>query len=243
MTVTRKWTLLAAVLVVAIVAAGWFLLVSPKRSEAAALRADAASREDANARLEQQIQVLQAQQLELPKQRAELATMRKQIPDNPALPSLVRDLTKAGRDTGATIDSLAPSVPEAALDPQAVTAPVTTGTESSASDTTGSTDTSETPATTTTPVPPPVTLYRVPLTVQVSGSYFELEQFVNRLEGLRRSFLVTGFTIGEVEGAEAVAGDLTLELKGRVFLSPPASATQDTTATTPTATGTTQAGQ
>ena len=32
MSVTRKWSLMAAVLVVAIVAAGWFLLVSPKRS-------------------------------------------------------------------------------------------------------------------------------------------------------------------------------------------------------------------
>ena len=40
------------------------------------------------------------------------------------------------------------------------------------------------------------TLYQVPLTVNVTGSYFELEQFLNKLENLRRSFLVSGFTLG-----------------------------------------------
>ena len=30
----------------------------------------------------------------------------------------------------------------------------------------------------------------------MTGSYFELEQFLNKLEGLKRSFLVTGFTLG-----------------------------------------------
>ena len=37
MTETRKWSAGAVVLIVAIVAAGWFLLVSPKRSDAADL--------------------------------------------------------------------------------------------------------------------------------------------------------------------------------------------------------------
>ena len=67
MSVTRKWSLLAAVLVLAIVAAGWFLLISPKRGEAAALRADTVTQEEANQRLLQQLEVLKAQQADLPK--------------------------------------------------------------------------------------------------------------------------------------------------------------------------------
>jgi type IV pilus assembly protein PilO len=111
MSVTRKWSLLAAVLALAIIAAGWFLLIAPKRTEAAGLREQTVSQEDANARLTQQLEVLRAQQAELPQQRARLAVMRTQIPDNPALPSLIRDLTTAGRKVGVSIDTMAPAVP------------------------------------------------------------------------------------------------------------------------------------
>ena len=38
MSMTRRWSLLTAVVIVGILAAGWFLLVSPKRSDAADLR-------------------------------------------------------------------------------------------------------------------------------------------------------------------------------------------------------------
>ncbi len=38
MSMTRRWSLLTAVLIVGILAASWFVLVSPKRSDAAGLR-------------------------------------------------------------------------------------------------------------------------------------------------------------------------------------------------------------
>lgn len=219
MSVTRKWSLMAAVLVLAILAAGWFLLVSPKRGEAAALREQTVSQEDANARLVQQLEVLKAQQAELPQQRAKLAVMRTQIPDNPALPTLIRDLTAAGRRVGVSIDTMAPAVPVPAV-AAVPAAPVATTTTADASGTT-------TPAPAA-PVAP--SLFQVPLTLNVTGSYFELEQFVNKLEGLKRSFLVSGFTVAPAGGADAGAastepdapgpGDLTLALTGRVYLSP-----------------------
>lgn len=217
MSVTRKWSLLAALLSLAILAAGWFLLVAPKRTEAAGLRDQTMSQQDANARLLQQLSVLKAQQAELPQQRAKLAVMRTQIPDNPALPTLVRDLTAAGRKVGVSIDSLSPAVPVAAVAAQPQ-APVSAKTATAAQ-----------------------ALYQVPLTLEVSGSYFELEQFVNKLEGLKRSFLVSSFTLATDESAgdstagaasTSAPGDLTLSLQGRVFLAPPvtAAATQPTPA-------------
>lgn len=204
MSVTRKWSLLATVLVLAILAAGWFLLVAPKRTEAAALREQTVSQQDANARLLQQLAVLKAQQAELPQQRAKLAVMRTQIPDNPALPRLVRDLTAAGRKVGVSIDTMAPAVPVP------VVAPVGTPAAASAE-------------------PTAPTLYQVPLTLNVTGSYFELEQFVNKLEGLKRSLLVSEFTISPANSTTSTnaatsgtssAGDLTLALQGRVYLAP-----------------------
>ena len=95
---TRRWSLLTAVLIVGILAASWFLLVSPKRSEAAELRVQATEQQASNDALVQQLTVLKAQSLDLPKQKAELAVLGKQIPNNPALPTLIRDLIGRGQE-------------------------------------------------------------------------------------------------------------------------------------------------
>jgi Tfp pilus assembly protein PilO len=227
MTDTRKWSALAAVLVVAIFAASWFLLISPKRGDAADLRGKAAAKSEENARLAEQITMLQEQQKDLPTQQAQLAAMRTQIPTNPALPSLNRDLTAAGKKAGVSIDSMAPSLPVALVEAPATTvvAPTTTGDDSASSGSTGSTGST----TATTPpkhaAAPTSTLFKVPLTLNVTGSYFELEQFVSKLETVRRSFLVTGFKLGASQSATAKPGDLTIILDGRVFLSQPTTAT------------------
>jgi type IV pilus assembly protein PilO len=222
MTMTRKWSALAVVAALAILAAGWFLLISPKRGEAADLHDKAAAQDQENARLQQKLSILIAQQKNLPQQRAKLAEFRVHIPDNPALPTLIRDLTAAGRKVGVSIDTMAPSLPEAVV--ADVTTPVAQGTTTA----------------TTAPASTGGSLYQVPLTLDVSGSYFELEQFLNKLEGLRRSMLVTGFTLGAADStAGSTAGDLRLSLNGRVFMSPelttttaPAAAAAGSAATT-----------
>ena len=248
MNLTRKWSLLTAVLVVAVMAAGWFLLVSPKRSEAADLQQQASGQESENARLVQKLEVLKAQQADLPRQRARLAILETQIPDNPALPTLVRDLTAAGRKTGVQLGSLAPAAPVqlvatvqgTPVAPVAGTtpAPADAGAEAGADG-----------ATATTPAAPAAApgnvLYQVPLVIEASGSYFELEQFVNKLESLKRSLLVTGFTLGELKADNAAGpneaatptSDLTLTLQSRVFISAPAPAVAQPTPVAPATAG------
>jgi Tfp pilus assembly protein PilO len=229
MTDTRKWSALAAVLVVAIFAASWFLLISPKRGEAADLRGKAATKSEENARLAEQITMLQEQQKDLPTQQAQLAAMRTQIPGNPALPSLIRDLTAAGKKAGVSIDSMAPSLPVALVEAPSTTvvAPTTTGDDAASAGSTAPTK----------PTPhaaaPTSTLFQVPLTLSVTGSYFELEHFVSKLETVRRSLLVTGFKLGAPLTADAKAGDLTIVLDGRVFLSQPTTAPTTTPVVAP----------
>jgi Tfp pilus assembly protein PilO len=96
-----------------------------------------------------------------------------------------------------------------------------------------STVTAGTPAQPTTPGQPATAsalLYQVPLNLKVSGSYFELEQFINKLEGLQRSFLVSGFTVSASESNDPAApAGLTLDLQGQVFLSSAASAAAPST--------------
>jgi hypothetical protein len=76
--------------------------------------------------------------------------------------------------------------------------------------------------------------------VRTSGSYFETEQFLNKLEGLKRSFLVTGFTLKSVNPAPGQPYTLELEVQGRVFLSPAAASTA-ASATAPAVTSPTTA--
>jgi len=229
MSMTRRWSLLTAVLIVGILAASWFLLVSPKRSDASALSAKATEQQASNDALVQQLNQLKAQSLDLPKQKAKLAVMRKQIPDNPALPTLIRDLTAAGKRVGVTVVSMKPGPPVAAAVTVPVAAPVPPagGTTSTAADTTSTTASGATP-TAVAPVVAP--LYLVPLQIDITGSYFEVEQFINKLEGIQRSFLLTGFILKTGSGAATTTttattttgttDGLTLSLTGQVFLAP-----------------------
>jgi Tfp pilus assembly protein PilO len=219
MSMTRRWSLLTAVLIVGILAASWFLLVSPKRSDAAVIRGKAAAQQASNDALVQQLNVLKAQSLDLPKQKAQLAVLRKQIPDNPALPSMIRDLTAAGKKVGVQVLSMKPGNPTAVL--AAAPVPVAAAT----------TTTTETAGTTPAPVvaaAAPAPLYMLPLQLEITGSYFEVEQFINKLEGMQRTFLLTGFglkpgaaptTAGTAATSTATDG-MSLSLTGQVFLSP-----------------------
>lgn len=231
MTATRKWSALAVLLVAAIFAASWFGLIAPKRSEANGLKADRVEQDATNTRLVQQLEVLKAQAQDLPKQEAFLAQIRRQLPNNPALPALIRSLTQGAAKSGVNLTSLSPALPVAVVSP-VVAAAVPTATTSAPA------DSSETPAAAV-PVAPAPTLYQVPIVVKASGSYFEMEQFLNKIEGLKRSFLVSGFTLKSAATPGAPVSDLDLVIQGRVFLSPAAAATAGATVPAPGATATT----
>jgi Tfp pilus assembly protein PilO len=221
MSMTRRWSLLTAVLIVGILAASWFLLVSPKRSEASDLRGKATAQQASNDALVQQLNELKAQSLDLPKQKAQLAVMRKQIPDNPALPTMIRDLTAAAKKVGVQLVSMKPGTPVVAAAPVLAPVPVTATDTTSTAGTTSSAASGTTPLATKSVAAAP--LYVLPLSLDITGSYFEVEQFINKLEGMQRNFLVTGFSLTPFSATSttgAGASELSLALSGQVFLSP-----------------------
>jgi Tfp pilus assembly protein PilO len=213
MTQSRKWSLMAALVAVAVFVGGWFLLIAPKRSDAANLKAQDVTAQAANEQLRAKLVELQALAPELPKKQAEFAAIRRQIPDNPALPDLISQLRAAATKAGVTLTTVAPSTPVVATDIATAATPSATGAAA----------------------PSTEQLLQVPLALTVSGSYSELEDYVDRLEGLSRAMLVSGFTLGAGTGTGTSAADLTLSLTGRVFMVHTAAAV----AATPTATGTT----
>jgi Tfp pilus assembly protein PilO len=178
----KQWVALTVVGVLAVLAAGWFLLVSPKRTHAAELRDQAATQVSANAELETKLAMLKAQAKDLPKQQAKLAAVAGKIPDNPALPALVRALTTAATSAGVELVSLTPSAPAVVGAAAPAAAPVA-------------------PAAGARPAAPRAAsaaagqLAQIPVTLNVVGGYFQVEQFVAALENLPRSMRVTALTM------------------------------------------------
>lgn len=209
----KQWVTLTVLASVVILAAGWFLLVSPKKGEASDLQAQTASQVAANGVLETQLQVLRAQAKELPKKQADLARVAAKIPDNPSLPSLIRALTEASTSSGVDFVSVTPGPPVAA-----VTAPVA--------------PVAAAPATAqTTPVAPAPgvagSLATIPVTLNVVGEYFDIAQFVSALENLPRALRINNLTLAPgvsptaAKSSSAKAEDgssLTTTLTGSVFM-------------------------
>lgn len=186
----KQWIAFTVLGVVAVLAAGWFLLVSPKRADADALRQQAATQVAATSILETQLAVLKSQAKDLPQQQAKLAAVAAKIPDNPAQPALIRALSSAAAAAGVELISLVPSAPTAAV-ASAVTAPVAPvavpGSAAAAS-----------PAAGKLPSAAPAgagvgALQSIPVAINVAGSYFQIEQFLDGLENLSRAAKVTGF--------------------------------------------------
>ena len=212
------FTLLGCLLVLA---AGWFVLVSPKRGEAAELRTAAETQVSANAALETKLAVLKAQAKNLPKQQAKLAAVAAKIPDNPALPALIRALTAAAGSAGVELVTVSPGPVGlvGAAPAAAAAAPVAPGaTKPAASAATGSAA---------------GTLAQIPLSLTVAGGYFQVEQFVANLENLPRSMRITGLSLTPgvnpvdpvVAGAVPDSSTLTTTITGQVYLAgnrPPA---------------------
>jgi Tfp pilus assembly protein PilO len=204
MTKLRQLWLLTALGTLAVLAGGWFLLVTPKANQASALRSDVDAQLAANRTLQRQIDTLTKQKKDLPKLQAELEKFATKIPNNPALPALVRSLSDAAENSGVELVAVSPSTP--VLAPAA--APVTgaTGTVTAAA-----------------AAPAGLTLAHIPVTVGVKGTYSQISAFLAEIEGLSRAFLVTtvGVTPPAAASGSATAVDadkLTAALTGRLFM-------------------------
>src|SRR3954447_8156335 len=176
----RQWTMLTVVGVVAVLGAGWFLAVSPQRHHAAQLRSQALSQQSANGQLQARVSQLQQQQKGLPAQQRRLNQIATKIPDNPALPALIRQLSSAADGAGVELVSLSPANPTA-FSPVGSSAP-STAVAGAATGTAG-------------------TLAQIPVAITVQGSYYNVESFFDAVEKLPRAVLIPGWTMNVVAGS------------------------------------------
>ncbi|HVQ88304.1 MAG TPA: type 4a pilus biogenesis protein PilO [Actinomycetes bacterium] len=220
MTTSRKWSLGTAVVVVLILVATWFLLVSPKRGDAAALETQTQGQEDTNSQLQVQLSTLQEQNKDLPKYQAQLAALREQVPQSNEMPGFIRQLTQAADSSGVFLQSLEPAtavslskdgVPPTAISPEGAL--------------------------------PPELLAGLDVKIVVYGGFYEIQQFTNKLEKLQRYTLVAGLNIGPLDASQLDNLDdveargsedlLTGTFSGRIYLLPPTPEVVPTEAVTP----------
>jgi type IV pilus assembly protein PilO len=222
MTETRKWTLAAVAAGLVLVLAGWFLLIAPKRAEVADIKADTDAQEQTNQQLETDISVLKQQHQDLPDKQAELAQLQTKIPTSAELTSYIQLLQTLAQKSQVSLTSLAPS--EAA--PLGGTA-----------DPTGAL--------------PLNTLAAMNLEVVVTGTYFQITDFMNQLETAPRYTLVTGYSFAEgdaVATGDAASTDtsttntgdpeLTATISARIYEYPTAEAAAEAAGTDTTTTQT-----
>jgi Tfp pilus assembly protein PilO len=210
MTRIRQWSLGTAVLFMLILLGSWFLLVSPKKSEAADIQTQTQTQLSQNDALRAKLVQLQQQSTKLADQEARLAAIRLHLPASLALSSYIRSMSTAASSSNVSLDALSPSEPAAVIPPAAAG-------QTQANSAAGS-------------------LMVVKVDIKASGSYFDLEQFVSKLENQQRSMLVTGFTITPVTTATG-AQQVTISLQGRIYYSP-VDVAPSGTATTKTSTTT-----
>lgn len=213
----KQWVALTVLAALAIMAAGWMLLVAPKRGEAADLQEQVALQVSANAATETRLEILKAKAKELPKKQAELAKVAAKIPGGPALPNLIRELNRASAEAGVEFVSVTPGAPA----PLVAAPPAGAAAAAPAAPAAG----------------PAGALTAIPVNINVVGDFYDVEHFLAELEDLTRALRVTNVTmapgqspVAKSDAAKRAVEDgssLNTTITGTVFMaaSAPAGAT------------------
>lgn len=226
---SRVWMAGTMVLCVLLAVASWFLLIGPKRAQAAELELQAVDVQDQNTQLESRIAQLKVQFAELPQRQAELAAIKQAMPEDPALPTLVRDLDAIAAASGVTLMTLSPGAPIAvpttvATAPAPADGAAAEGTEAAAD---ADAAAAAAPDATATAAPAADVLVSIPTSLVVVGDFFETELFLKKLQAeTPRAFLVQTLTVqaetasGEASGGKPATanGDVTMTIAGSVFV-------------------------
>jgi hypothetical protein len=196
---SRDKKILAALAVLALIAGYWFLLLSPKRDQAAAAQADVVEQQERLAAAETLVASLEQARKSYDTDYTTVVRLGKAIPSFVDTPSLMVQLQDAARGTGIKFDRIAtgtrseeeataaPAPPPAeAAAPSDEAAPAAdTATSQPAAEgglPVGGGTTPPTGTETTAGATPPPALETVPLEFTFRGSFFELADFFHQMK-------------------------------------------------------------
>ncbi len=163
---TGRWSIGAALICVLLLAASWFLLISPRRADAADVRTQVTATDNQAGDLRIKLAQLKAEFADLPAQKAKLKAIKQQLPPTADIPAFVRSMQSIAAQSGVSLDSITPG------------APALLG---------------NTPGNTASG---PGSLVGIPMTITISGEYFETVLFLKQVQTkLQRSYLINGLAL------------------------------------------------
>lgn len=183
----RQQVVLAGLGLLVIVILFFMFVFRPKQEEIADLEAQLDEAVAQEATLEAQIAALEEIRSRAPEIEADLAKIESIVPREQALPSALRQLQLAADDSGAVLVTVTPGRP-VALEAEA-TAPAVEG--------------------------PPTGLAELSVSLVVEGSYFQLVDFLRRIED--PAIVPRGITWSTLTVATTEYPTLTANLAGRMF--------------------------
>lgn len=188
---TGLWAAGAGVLAVLLVVATYFLVIAPKRSEAADLKAQRVTVEQTNAEIQQRTAQLRSQFATLGEKREQLAAIESELPSAADVPALIHQVSGYAATSGVSLDQITPGAPQAYTDS-------TSGTGKAATPASG--------------------IVAIPLTITVSGSFAQVELYVKNLQvDMTRHFSITGLTVASDQTSKT-AGAVSATLAGQIFV-------------------------
>jgi Tfp pilus assembly protein PilO len=179
----QQWIGGTVVAVLVIVAAGWFLAISPQKHKVSNLNSQSAAQEQTNSGLRTKLSVLTAQMAAVPTEEAEVAAITQKVPNDPAMPAYVRALTVIAQQTGVELVSIAPGAPAAVAAAAATVAAVPAVSAAA-------TPSAAPSAVAAAPVAPAVSLQAISVALSVQGGYFQIQQFTAALQKLPRTTVI-----------------------------------------------------
>ena len=212
---TGRRTMLIAGAAALVILVLWYLVLwSPRKAELSDAQDRREKAETTRQELATKVARLKAAQKDEPMKRAQVEALRTTIPDEPNLAAFILDTNDAAAKAGIDWISVAPSEPAPGTASVAATAGTTTNTRSTAAD--------RVPA-------------EIGLELQITGGYFQVLDFLNRLNEMPRLVVTDALNMASDETAK-----LTVSVSGRMFVRtvPPGfgdvpAATQVTTPATP----------
>lgn len=204
MTKTKAWVAGTVVIALLLAVAAWFLLISPKRAEAADIQQQTATAAQTNDETRARIAGLKKEFANLKTRQAELAKLQTALPKDEQLAVLTRDLNTIATNSGVSLKSVTPGGPT----------PVTASAAAPAADASAAAS---------------GTLVSIPTTIIVAGNYQNSLQFLKSLQtGIGRNYLVTSLSIAtpaSVDKSDSVSdpakavtqGWVTMSISGSVF--------------------------
>jgi Tfp pilus assembly protein PilO len=229
---TRDRNILLVLGALAALAAFWFLAIKPKRAEVQTLSSKVSTQQQRLATAQATVNAGLAAKASYPKDYAAVAQLGKALPADDDLPSLLYQLDAESHGSHIDFESIA----------RGASASTTAATPPSTTDTTG------TSATGASALPPGATvgtagLATLPFSFTFSGSFFDLQKFIQRVQDFVRpegqGIAVRGRLL-TIEGVSLVPGTkglgrLDAKIAATAYLAP-STTPAATTGTTPSAT-------